>query len=136
MKLCFLLIISIFSFVACQIAPKNKDLIGEWKYTKFECLNQNLDCPTVDLPTMQPSIVFQKNGKAAIYSSGKILSKGTYYLEDEIIRYEEVLPNGQQRKIPFLIKKINQNELVFETMETQVKRVTAKKQKNNAIKPI
>jgi len=136
MKFYFVLMIFVFSFGACQMAPKEDDLIGEWKYTKFECLNQNLDCPVVDLITMQPSVVFQKKGKAAIYSSGKILSKGTYYLDDNIIRYEEILPDGRQRKIPFLIKKINQNELVFETMESQVKRVSAKKQKNIAIKPI
>ncbi|TKB98708.1 hypothetical protein [Pedobacter cryophilus] len=127
MKNYFLLII-IIGFASCQSEIKQEDLIGKWKYIKYEAVNKPSDVSSSDLiDEQQPYIVFQKEGKAEIYSSGKILSKGTFFIENQIIRYEEVLEGNVKRKIAFLIKELNQNQLVFETMDAEPKRITAEK---------
>jgi hypothetical protein len=120
-------ILIIFGFTSCFSGIKQEDLIGKWQYTKYEYTNKSVEAPPIDLKEQQPYIVFYKDGKAEIYASGKLLSHGTYSLDGKIIRYEEVLENGIKRKIPFLIKELNPNQLVFETMEAEVKRITAQK---------
>ncbi|MBK0382618.1 hypothetical protein I5M32_06545 [Pedobacter sp. SD-b] len=118
-----------FGFLACNHPDYKTKLIGKWNYVSYEYANKSLDKPLADITLQKPSIVFYQNGNAEIFSSGKVLSKGTYYLEDKIIRYEEVLPNGQKRKIPFLINELNDNELVFQTMDSETLIITAKKEK-------
>lgn len=127
MKNYLLFIFTILVFTSCLTGIKKEDLIGQWKYTKYEYTNKSVAAPNIDLSDQQPSIVFHGDCKAEIYSSGKLLSHGTYFLDHKIIRYEEVLANGMKRKIPFLIKALNQNNLVFETMEAEGKRITAEK---------
>ncbi len=127
MKNYVLFIFTILLFTSCLTGIKNEDLIGKWKYTKYEYTNKSVAAPNIDLSEQQPYIVFHGDGKAEIYSSGKLLSHGTYFLDHKIIRYEEVLENGVKRKIPFLIIALNQTTLVFETMEAEVKRITAEK---------
>jgi hypothetical protein len=58
---------------------------------------------------------------------GKLLSYGTFRMEDNMIRYKEVLEGGTTREFPFLIKKISENRLVFETMEQDATRITAER---------
>ena len=70
-----------------------------------------------------------EDGKAEIYSSGKILSEGTFTIESDIIKYEEILKGGIRRKIPFLVKELKGNHLVFETMIAPIQRITAVKGK-------
>lgn len=113
--------------VACNSNIKKENLIGTWTYEKYEYTNKSIQEPLANIQEQKPAIVFHSDGKAEIYSSGKILSKGTYNLENKIIRYEETLENGIKRKIPFLIKELNKHQLIFETMEAPVRRITAVK---------
>lgn len=127
MKNYLLFIFTILLFTSCLTGIKKENLIGKWKYTKYEYTNKSIDSPNINLSDQHPYIVFHGDNKVEIYSSGKLLSHGTYFLDHKIIRYEEVLENGVKRKIPFLIKMLNQTTLIFETMEAEVKRITAEK---------
>lgn len=116
---------------ACKPAISANDLEGKWLYIKVEYLNQS---PKIiqqeeDLKEKSPMIIFVKNGKAQIISGKKIISSGNFSLENEIIRYEEVLPDGIKRKIPFLIKSLEDDILVFESMDQDAIRITAKRVK-------
>lgn len=113
-------------FVSCKFSFKQEDLVGKWMYTKYESLNTSEGL--VDLKEQKPYIVFKTNGECEIYSSGKLLSKGTFTLENKVITYIEVMDGGIKRGIPFIIKELESNQLVFETMEAEVKRITAIKQ--------
>lgn len=114
---------------ACKSTVTSNDLTGKWVYTKVEYLNQSpvLVEQEEDLELKSPMIIFNEDGKAQILSDQKIISKGQYTLEAPIIRYEEVLPEGIKRKIPFLIKSLENNVLVFESMDQNTIRITAKK---------
>lgn len=81
--------------------------------------------PLADIEVQKPYIEFTADGKCKITSSGKVLSEGHYYLENKTIRYTETFANGQQRAIPFLIKTLNEKELIFQTMDAEVKVITA-----------
>ncbi|MEO5910547.1 MAG: hypothetical protein ABIP95_06640 [Pelobium sp.] len=120
-----LYILALLFIVACNSSINKENLIGKWNYQNYEYTNKSIQEPLANIQEQKPAIVFYANGKAEIYSSGKILSHGTFYLENKIIRYEEVLDNGIKRKIPFLIKELDENQLIFETMEAPVKRITA-----------
>ncbi|MBU2047090.1 MAG: lipocalin family protein [Bacteroidetes bacterium] len=106
-----------------------ENLIGDWHYTKVEYTNKSMQDVSPDISEQKPYFSFHADGKAEIYSSGKVLSHGTFTLENNIIRYEEVLDGGVKRKIPFLIKELDGNHLVFETMQAPQQRITALKGK-------
>lgn len=114
---------------SCGKSYKEEQLIGEWEYIKVEYTNQNpvLVQNKDDLKEKYPSIKFHKNKKCQIFSAGKVISEGEFFLEKDIIRYEEVLQVGIKRKIPFIIKKLENDELIFETLERDVKRITSKR---------
>lgn len=114
--------------MSCSSSVKQEDLIGKWNYVSYEYTNKSLDKPLANISVQKPFIEFTNNGNCKIVSSGKVLSEGTYYLENKIIRYTENLPNGQKRDIPFLIKSLTDKELVFQTMDAEVKVITAVKQ--------
>ena len=120
------LIFCIVIFSACGI--KSDDLIGRWNYVAYEYANKSLQKPLADIATQKPYIEFAKDGKCKIVSSAKVLSEGTYHLENKIIRYTETLGNGQKRAIPFLIKSLTDQELVFQTMDAEVKVITGVKE--------
>ncbi|WP_017258076.1 hypothetical protein [Pedobacter arcticus] len=120
------LIFCIAIFSACGI--KSDDLIGRWNYVSYEYTNKSLNKPLADIAIQKPYIEFDKDGKCKIVSSGKFLSEGTYYLENKIIRYTETLEDGKKRAIPFLIKSLTAKDLVFQTMDAEVKVITAVKE--------
>ncbi len=122
----YIIFLFCFLFICCQ-QIKQADLVGEWHYIQLDYLNKSLHPEGADLSDQQPFIIFKKDGAAEIHSSGALISHGTYHLEKEIIRYEEVLSDGSKREIPFLIKELKNEELIFETMEADGKRITAKK---------
>lgn len=124
MKVClFLFVIGIFP--ACKSNIKKENLIGNWYYTKVEYTNKSIQEPLPDIEEQKPYFSFYDDGKAEIYSSGKILSQGTFRLESNIIQYEEILNGGVKRAIPFLVKELEENHLVFETMKAPIQRITA-----------
>jgi hypothetical protein len=124
------IIITIILFLtACSSGVKPDLLIGKWQYVSYEYQNKSLNKPLANIVAQQPYIVFHANGTAAIYSSGKVLSSGNYKLEGKIIRFVEDLPNNQKRKIPFLIQELTNKTLVFQTMDSEVKVITAEMKK-------
>jgi hypothetical protein len=129
MKVNKLIIIFIFLLASCNIGITKEALIGQWNYKSFAYQNKSLNKPLANIAAQQPYIEFKEDGTAAIYSSGKVLSFGKYQLEGKIIRFVEDLPNNQTRKIPFLIIELNENQLIFQTMDAEVKVITAEKEK-------
>ncbi len=129
MKITSQLLIALLLLSSCGASYNEKDIIGEWIYTKVEFINQQppLIQDEEELKEKYPSINFKQDKTCEILSGGKVISEGTYLIEKDIIRYEEVLQIGITRKIPFLIKKLENGELVFETLEEDVKRITAKR---------
>jgi hypothetical protein len=128
-KLFKLSIIFILFLAACNSGINKDALIGRWHYKSYAYQNKSLNKPLVNIAAQQPYIEFKEDGTAAIYSSGKVLSSGKYQLEGKIIRFVEDLPNNQTRKIPFLIIELNENQLIFQTMDAEVKVMTAEKEK-------
>jgi len=131
MRITFSLFITLLVLSSCGSSYNEKDIIGEWIYKKVEFTNQQpvLVQDEQELTEKYPSIQFTENRKCKIFSGGKVISEGTFFLEKDIIRYEEILQVGIKRKIPFIIKKLENNEIIFETLEKDVKRITAKKKK-------
>lgn len=123
---CCLLILA-----ACTFTLDQQNLVGNWDYIKIENLNPGSEDSTTlaDVQKAKPYIQFSKDNQLRIFWEGKQLSSGTYRIEGKMIRYKEDLPDGVQREFPFLVSKLSENELVFETMSSEGTRVTAVKRK-------
>ncbi|MBC7912626.1 MAG: hypothetical protein H7Y07_00750 [Pyrinomonadaceae bacterium] len=121
---CFWIII----FSNCSKVSADK-LYGEWKYIKVENLDKNNpdSVSAADLKTDHPSISFTKTHKLQINWGGKVLSHGTFKIDDRMIRYTEILEDNRTREFPFLIKELSDTLLIFETMAASSTRVTAVK---------
>jgi hypothetical protein len=115
--------------VSCARSVEPEQLYGEWKYVKVENPNQHPPyvMPDEEVKAENPSIQFSKSNDLVITWGGKRLSYGTFRMEDNLIRYKEVLEGGTTREFPFLIKEISGNKLVFETMEQDATRITAER---------
>jgi hypothetical protein len=83
--------------------------------------------PEFELADVQPSIKFLKTGELIMIWDGKQLSHGKFRVEGNLIRYTEALPDGTSRQFPFLISKLNDKEIVFETMEQDATRISARR---------
>lgn len=130
----FLLLIILFAsiiFTGCGSSVETEDLYGEWKYIKVENPNQGGSgvTPDAEIKENDPSISFSSKGELEMIWGGKQLSHGTFELAYPLIVYQENLPGGKSRTIKFLIKKLENDVLVFETREADVVRVTAEKVK-------
>jgi hypothetical protein len=127
------IILCAFVLIALGCTPpvKPEQLYGEWKYTNVESPNQNppYTMPLEEVRKENPSITFTKNQDLIIIWGGKTLSYGKFKMEDRMIRYKENLPGGITREFPFLITEITNEKLVFETMNQDVSRITAVKNK-------
>ncbi len=128
MKISFLYSTFLLFLIACNGNINQQNLVGKWKYISYNYQNKSINKPLINIVLQNPSIVFNKDRTALIYSSGKVLSRGSYQLDGKIIRYEEVLSNGEKRKIPFLIKELNSKQLIFQTMNAEVMIITANKE--------
>lgn len=131
MKTLCLLCCSLLILGACTFTLDQENLVGTWDYVTIKNLNpQSEDSTTVaDLKKAKPYIQFTPNNQLSIFWEGKQLSSGTYRIDGKMIRYTEDLPDGGQREFPFLVSKLSENELVFETMSSEGTRVTAVKRK-------
>ena len=121
----------LFMFVlflsSCINSVRTEDLYGRWNYIKVDNLNPADSLTIVEIRNQSPVIIFSKNKNLVIEWDGKQLSHGTFRLEGKMIRYTEFLEGNRKREFPFLIKKITDTELIFETMEQNFTRVTARK---------
>ena len=119
----------LFCLAACISSIKPEALYGKWKYTKVE--HPNADPPTSlrpeDLQAQSPSIEFLSNNKFVIMWGGKALSQGTFSTVGQNIMIKEDLPGGQSRKFSFLVSKLTDKDIVFETKGDDASRVTAVK---------
>ena len=114
----------------CGTTVTEQDLQGKWIYKKVSYLKENP--PVIQegeaLTKKHPYLEITKEGKLSIYSEDREISKGTYVLEGNIIRYEEILEDGIKRKIPFLIKSLKNDQLTFETMDSNTISIVAQKE--------
>jgi len=75
-----------------------------------------------------PYIKFTKSDSLIITWGSKILTHGKFRMDGNNISYTENLPDGSTRTFPFYISKIDDKNLVFETLGEQGTRVTAVKE--------
>jgi hypothetical protein len=126
-RIFFYYLVVIF-FTSCSGAIKPEDLYGEWHYVKVLDIQKPSESTTPEeLAAAKPSIIFTKRGDLIMIWGGKQLSKGKFRIEGKMIRYTENLPEGKTREFPFLVSELTKDQLVFETMEREGIRVTARK---------
>jgi hypothetical protein len=115
---------------SCKPAIKSADLYGTWKYLKVENPNSNPPDSVKhdELLVQAPFVKFTKSDSLIIVWGGKVLSHGKFKIEGNNISYTENMPDGSSRKFPFYISKIDNKNLVFETLGEQGTRVTAVKE--------
>jgi hypothetical protein len=114
-------------FVSCQTAIKPETLYGKWKYVKIEnnsVANTNNVTPE-QLEAEAPYIQFSKNDSLLIWWGGKVLSHGSYKVDGDKIKVKEILADGKTREFPFIVSKLDDKNLVFETKGDDGAKVTA-----------
>ena len=112
---------------SCSNTIKPEELYGRWNYVKVDNINPQDTLADGELELQSPAIIFNDKQDLIIEWGGKKLSSGKFRVEGKMIRYTEDLPGGQKREFPFLIKSLNDKELVFQTMEENFTTVTALK---------
>lgn len=112
-------------FFSCNKSIEQEDLYGKWKYVKVVNADPEDITSDEELKQASPAIIFTETNDIIIEWGGKQLSKGKYKLDGKMIRYTESLEGGRTREFPFLISKLSDNELVFQTMEKNYTVVTA-----------
>lgn len=125
----YILLFNIMLFSSCVRGIDRKDLYGKWEYVKVQNFNPLDSLSSAELKREKPAIIFYNDSNLLIEWGGKQLSRGSYKMDGKMIRYTESLEGGRKREFPFLIKKLGENELVFETMEQNYTRITALKVK-------
>ena len=127
----FLNVCAVVFFVStsCSNTIKPEELYGRWNYVKVDNTNPQDTLPDGELELQSPAIIFNEKQDLIIEWGGKKLSSGKFRMEGKMIRYTEDLPGGQKREFPFLIKSLNEKELVFQTMEQNFTTVTAFKER-------
>ncbi len=112
-------------FSSCSNSIEQKDLYGRWNYIKVVNADPEDITSDEELKQASPAIIFTETNDLIIEWGGKQLSKGKYKLDGKMIRYTESLEGGRTREFPFLISKLSDTELVFQTMEKNYTVVTA-----------
>lgn len=115
---------------ACKHGIKKETLYGDWKYVKVnktdgDALADTLT--TAELTEQAPYISFKANNELIIYWGGKILSHGTFVIDNNNISYTEQLAEGKTRTFPFYVSKLDEKNIVFETLDKNGSRVVAVK---------
>ena len=124
-----ILIFCILLCSSCSYEIEKSDLLGRWNYVKVVNADPEDITSDEELKYASPAIIFTETNELIIEWGGKQLSKGNYRLDGKMIRYTESLEGGRTREFPFLISKLSDTELVFQTMEKNYSRVTAIKQR-------
>jgi hypothetical protein len=130
-KRAFILFTISIAIASCKHAIDPKMLAGKWDYVKVENPYSPNPPDTVsaqELKDKAPYIRLSENGVLLMMWGGRVLSHGTYKLDNGNISYTEQLPDGKTRTFPFWIKKLTDKEIIFETKEDDAVRVTAQKE--------
>ncbi len=116
---------------ACKPSLSPERLRGKWNYIKV--FNPETFPPdsvsTMELEETKPYIEFSGDDKLQIIWGGKVLSKGTYHIDADNIRFKEDLGGGQTREFPFYVSEFSDKKMVFETVGADASKVTAVKDK-------
>ena len=115
---------------ACAGGLSADQLYGTWNYVKIDHPKGDAT-DTVnndDLAANKPHIIFKKNNELEIWWGGKILSHGSFKTEAKNIQFTEQLEGRQTRTFPFWVSQLDDKTLIFETLDAEGSRVTAKKQ--------
>lgn len=117
-------------FASCQNAIKPDALYGKWKYIKVEnnSVSSTTNVTSEQLESEEPYIRFSKNDSLLIWWGGKVLSHGSYKIEGDNIRFKEILADGKTREFPFIVSKLDDKNLIFETNGDDGAKVTAVKE--------
>ena len=123
-------VIALALLASCQNAIKPEALYGKWKYIKIE--NNSVSNTNVvtneQLESEEPYIQFSKNDSLLIWWGGKVLSHGSYKIEDDKIQFKEILADGKTREFPFIVSKLDDKNLIFATNGDDGSKVTTVKQ--------
>lgn len=122
-----LLVVTVLS--ACKSSVSPHDLYGKWNYKRVR--NPNANPPDsvgkMTLLEQKPYIQFTDKDSLLIYWDGKVLSHGTFTIDDHNIQYTEIIPGGV-RKFPFYIERFDGKQLIFSTKGVDGSEVTAIKE--------
>ncbi|HEY1023932.1 MAG TPA: hypothetical protein VGE26_02105 [Sphingobacteriaceae bacterium] len=122
----FSLFCFVFTLSACNQSIKPVQLYGEWKYIKVETPKNPVENMSAeDVALQNPSIRFTEGKDLVIIWGGERISHGKFRVEGKLIYYKENLAGGRTREFPFLVSKLTDKEIVFETMSEASTRVTA-----------
>jgi hypothetical protein len=117
-------------FASCQNTIKPDALYGKWKYIKIEnnSVSSTTNVTSEQLESEEPYIRFSKNDSLLIWWGGKVLSHGSYKIEGDKIQFKEILADGKTREFPFIVSKLDDKNLIFETNGDDGAKVTAVKE--------
>lgn len=127
--LLFTTVLFTFYMSACNSSIKPEELYGKWKYIKVEHPNANPpdSLRKEELQARSPYILFQQGNKFTIIWDGKALSQGTFSTIGQSIMIKEAMPGAAVREFSFLVTKLTDKDLIFETKGDDGSRVTAVK---------
>ena len=129
MKFKIFFFFTLFLFLSCSGSVDPQHLYGAWNYVKVVNADPEDITSDEELKQAKPVIFFSESQELKIEWDGKQISAGKFKLDGKIIRYTETLEGGRTRDFPFLISKLTDTELVFQTMEKNYTRVTANKKR-------
>jgi len=115
---------------ACTHGIKKEALYGDWKYVKINKTDGDALADTLtatQLAEQDPYISFKANNELIIHWGGKVLSHGTFVIDNNNINYTEQLGEGKTRTFPFFVSKLDDKNIVFETLDKNGSRVAAVK---------
>jgi hypothetical protein len=114
---------------SCKPAIKPEQLYGKWKYVRVEKPNNPPDSVNgFELQRQAPNILFTKSKDVVITWNNQVLSHGRFTTDGDNIEYTESMPDGKKREFPFVVSKLTDKEIIFETTGKDGSRVTAVKE--------
>ncbi len=114
---------------SCSPAVEPADLYGRWEYIKVGNADPQDTLTSGELREQSPAIIFTENKDLVIEWGDRELSRGKFKIDGKMIRYTENLKEGTTRDFPFLVLKLNADELIFQTMDRDYTIVTAVRSK-------
>jgi hypothetical protein len=117
-------------FGSCKNTIKPDALYGKWKYVKIEntSVSSTNNVTSEQLESEEPYIRFSKNDSLLIWWGGKVLSHGSYKIDGDKIQVKEILADGKTREFPFIVSKLDDKNLIFETTGDDGAKVTTVKE--------
>ena len=114
---------------SCRLSIKPETLYGKWKYVKIEnnSVANTTNVTPEQLEAEEPYIKFTKDS-LMIWWGGQVLTHGTYKIDGDKIQFKEIQPGGKIREFPFIVSKLDDKNLVFETKGDDGSKVTAVKE--------